>query len=100
MVFVQKKDSAFVELTRFGAQQIIMNMEMGVKAFKGVESSLIEHNAECLNGSVNVKQCFEYCDSGSGCESDVRKSISFKKKRTTLDIHGITSHCPEASNTC
>lgn len=61
MVFIQKKDSAFVELARFGAQQIIMNMEMGVKAFKGVEGSLIEHNAECLNGSVNVKQCFEYC---------------------------------------
>lgn len=61
MVFVQKKDSAFLELARFGAQQIIINMEMGFKALKGIESDLIEHNTECLNGSVNVKQCFEYC---------------------------------------
>ena len=61
MVFVQKKDSAFLELARFGAQQIIINMEMGFKAFKGIERNLIEHNTECLNGSVNVKQCFEYC---------------------------------------
>ncbi|WP_448549758.1 hypothetical protein [Thalassotalea fusca] len=61
MVFIQRKDRAFVELARFGAQQIIINMEMGVKAFKGIESSLSEHNGECFNGSVNVKQCFEYC---------------------------------------
>lgn len=74
MVFVQKKDSALLELARFGAQQIIMNMEMGLKAFKGIEGSLIDHNAECFNNSVNVKQCFEYC-----------KAIAFKLGKDGLE---------------
>jgi len=63
MIIQRENNSKFLELTKFCAQQVVINMEMGQKAFDGIKNDLISFNRNCLNNSVNAKLCFDFCKS-------------------------------------
>mgnify|MGYP006883378815 CR=1 FL=1 len=57
----QMPNSNAVELTRFGAMQIIMNIEVGLKAFGGIEKSMRKYSKSSFTEPVDVQMCFNAC---------------------------------------
>lgn len=85
MVIQKSEEVKFMELASIAANLMTINMNQGLKLFKGVKEELEKINNKEFDGTIDVKACFDFCkytflhDHTEGVNMLMMKQAKYKK---------------------